>query len=463
MNTITNYSTPTTRAPSPPTEVVVDTFAPPLTEVPLEDTEDRLPRPQEDTKITVELNLDETSRPPSFQGDCITDGITSSDSTDNMRSSSNNNSCRQVSGSTLSVNEKIKRKASDESIFVAKNLGSCQSGSSICSRLLFIVGWMYSVFRLLFVILQNLYHIPTYLFFNWIVFYPIYFFIPKWFLWLENFTYNLCLYTVASWSWMADIQVIECGDDIFALKDELNAAAKREKKRLLKNRKHDNHVKRPRDLIYKEKVASEVSSPVSTNSSVLSPQQQQSLGNNNTSSIEEGHLGNNSLPRSQNTAIHSSIHSLNAKNSENMQNRTSTTLIDVASLDRTRDCLDSHPNDKGKVYSSKKLSSPLTPSSSSVSILSSMPSNGRVLLMANHQCTSDVPLMFQSLMSRAKYVLLWVMDFQFKYTNFGVVSGTHGDYFITPKTFVKSELTKHCLSNPDKDLIILFPEGNTDD
>jgi hypothetical protein len=268
---------------------------------------------------------------------------------------------------------------------------------------------------------------------------------------------------------MADIQVIECGDDIYALKDELNCAAKREKKRL---KKRKNEVKRSRDLIYKEKVAvSGLSSPVSTNSSiVLSPQQQESIGNNNTSSIEEGRRDGSLLRQSsQNNAVHSSIQSLNAKNAENIQNRMSSTFIDLGSPERNRipDNSDSdhhlNPNDndkKLKIYSSKKISSPLTPSSSSESLsYSTVPSKGRILLMANHQCTSDVPLMFQAFMAKAKYVLLWVMDYQFKYTNFGVVSVTHGDYFITPKTFVKSELTKHCLSNPDKDLIVLFPEG----
>lgn len=39
------------------------------------------------------------------------------------------------------------------------------------------------------------------------------------------------------------------------------------------------------------------------------------------------------------------------------------------------------------------------------------------------------------------------------------VSATHGDYFIKAKFFKKSELTKHCSKFPDKELIILFPEG----
>lgn len=83
----------------------------------------------------------------------------------------------------------------------------------------------------------------------------------------------------------------------------------------------------------------------------------------------------------------------------------------------------------------------------------------KVLLMANHQSTGDVPLMFQAFSTSNHYILLWIMDHQFKYTNFGVVSATHGDYFIKPRNFVKSELTKHCLNAPEKDMILLFPEG----
>ena len=86
-------------------------------------------------------------------------------------------------------------------------------------------------------------------------------------------------------------------------------------------------------------------------------------------------------------------------------------------------------------------------------------SGPKVLMIANHQSTGDVPLMFQAFSAKCHYVLLWVMDYAFKYTNFGVVSATHGDYFIQPKSFTKSELTKHCLAAPEKNMVILFPEG----
>ncbi|RWS25351.1 acyl-CoA:lysophosphatidylglycerol acyltransferase 1-like protein [Leptotrombidium deliense] len=85
----------------------------------------------------------------------------------------------------------------------------------------------------------------------------------------------------------------------------------------------------------------------------------------------------------------------------------------------------------------------------------------KLLLISNHQSTSDVPLMMRSFVSHCKYKLLWIMEDIFKYTNFGVVSLTHGDYFLRVREYQKQHLTKYCLREQSKykDLIILFPEG----
>lgn len=65
---------------------------------------------------------------------------------------------------------------------------------------------IYGFFRLLFVIFQNIYHIPTYLFFTWIVFLPVYYLKPMVYKRIENFLYTCCLHTVGSWSWLANLQ-----------------------------------------------------------------------------------------------------------------------------------------------------------------------------------------------------------------------------------------------------------------
>lgn len=158
-------------------------------------------------------------------------------------------------------------------------------------------------------------------------------------------------------------------------------------------------------------------------------------------------LDHNNHHSSPNHHHNSDSHSLKNNHHHNsQQNMTSDDHKKKSSEEMLRN------NSKNSISSSIK--------SSSGGGSSSSPNKNRVLMIANHQSTGDVPLMFQAFSSKCHYVLLWVMDYAFKYTNFGVVSATHGDYFIQPKSFVKSELTKHCLNAPEKNLIILFPEGN---
>ena len=68
----------------------------------------------------------------------------------------------------------------------------------------------------------------------------------------------------------------------------------------------------------------------------------------------------------------------------------------------------------------------------------------------------------QSFTSKTEFILLWVMDAVFKWTNFGIVSQTHGDYFLNTKQYKSGALLKHCSLDYArlKNLFILFPEGN---
>ncbi len=54
------------------------------------------------------------------------------------------------------------------------------------------------------------------------------------------------------------------------------------------------------------------------------------------------------------------------------------------------------------------------------------------LVMVNHQSTSDVPLLMAAFNTRPGLLpnLNWIMDRVFKFTNFGVVSSLHGDFFV---------------------------------
>ncbi|GLH05576.1 Acyl-CoA:lysophosphatidylglycerol acyltransferase 1 [Gryllus bimaculatus] len=56
----------------------------------------------------------------------------------------------------------------------------------------------------------------------------------------------------------------------------------------------------------------------------------------------------------------------------------------------------------------------------------------RTLVIANHQSTADVPLLMATFNTRRHVLpnLMWIMDRVFKYTNFGIVSIIHQDFFI---------------------------------
>lgn len=54
------------------------------------------------------------------------------------------------------------------------------------------------------------------------------------------------------------------------------------------------------------------------------------------------------------------------------------------------------------------------------------------LVISNHQSTADVPILFYSLTNKGDVAnhVYWIMDYIFKFTNFGWVSICHGDFFI---------------------------------
>jgi len=54
------------------------------------------------------------------------------------------------------------------------------------------------------------------------------------------------------------------------------------------------------------------------------------------------------------------------------------------------------------------------------------------LVLVNHQSTGDVPLLMHNFSCKNTLLhrLNWVMDAVFQFTNFGIVSTLHGDFFI---------------------------------
>ncbi|XP_064484689.1 acyl-CoA:lysophosphatidylglycerol acyltransferase 1-like isoform X2 [Ornithodoros turicata] len=94
--------------------------------------------------------------------------------------------------------------------------------------------------------------------------------------------------------------------------------------------------------------------------------------------------------------------------------------------------------------------------------------NERSVVLVNHQSTADVPLLMASFQVKKSVTehLMWIMDRLFKFTNFGAVSYTHGDFFITQGKDVRSnqlqKLRDHIFDvyiRRGLKWIVLFPEG----
>lgn len=92
----------------------------------------------------------------------------------------------------------------------------------------------------------------------------------------------------------------------------------------------------------------------------------------------------------------------------------------------------------------------------------------RTLVLVNHQSTGDVPMLIAALNPKCSILpnIMWIMDKTFQYTNFGVVSMIHRDFFIrsgrTLREQAVMELRQHIQNSyiPRKrNWMMLFPEG----
>ncbi|XP_011499600.1 PREDICTED: acyl-CoA:lysophosphatidylglycerol acyltransferase 1-like isoform X2 [Ceratosolen solmsi marchali] len=92
----------------------------------------------------------------------------------------------------------------------------------------------------------------------------------------------------------------------------------------------------------------------------------------------------------------------------------------------------------------------------------------RTLVIANHQSTGDVPILMTTFNTKPNVLpnLMWIMDRIFKFTNFGMVSILHHDFFIVSGRKRREEslrqLEKHLKQSYvplDRKWMVLFPEG----
>ncbi|XP_041069757.1 acyl-CoA:lysophosphatidylglycerol acyltransferase 1 isoform X2 [Carcharodon carcharias] len=90
------------------------------------------------------------------------------------------------------------------------------------------------------------------------------------------------------------------------------------------------------------------------------------------------------------------------------------------------------------------------------------------MVLVNHQATGDVCTLMMCLQDKGTVVchMMWLMEYIFKFTNFGVVSLIHGDFFIRQGKahrdqqliLLRQHLEKYYRSR-DRKWIVLFPEG----
>lgn len=68
----------------------------------------------------------------------------------------------------------------------------------------------------------------------------------------------------------------------------------------------------------------------------------------------------------------------------------------------------------------------------------------KTLVMANHQSTADVPLLMATFNAKRNVLpnLMWIMDRVFKFTNFGIVSVLHQDFFIVSVSILSDPRSK---------------------
>lgn len=71
----------------------------------------------------------------------------------------------------------------------------------------------------------------------------------------------------------------------------------------------------------------------------------------------------------------------------------------------------------------------------------------RTLVIANHQSTADVPMLMSTFNPRLNVLpnIMWIMDQVFKFTNFGIVSIIHQDFFILSVSIFEIKLYNYIL------------------
>lgn len=309
-----------------------------------------------------------------------------------------------------------------------------------------ILDLIYGVFRFLVIIVQNIYCVSSYLVLSWILLLPISWFRSDIYSRAENLLYNSLLFIVSSWSLAAGETIVETGDEY----------------------KH---------LIEEPEKYSSSSTDRSTSETVKTATKHKNClqnAKNNSTQMTTNRTDRHELQN--NSENSNAINQSSERNPQILHNNLSgdpfvspdEDLLD--NLKANPGCLkiinNNHCNSNNNLPATTKVLNNTTSDHATSKLSQELSITGqgqakkpRILLLCNHISTADVPLIMQSFSTLTNQSILWVLDAQFKLTNFGLVCSSHGDFFIAKNTFSDGALRSQVLKRPDRNLLVLFPEG----
>lgn len=269
-----------------------------------------------------------------------------------------------------------------------------------------LADFVYGIVRFIGIVIQNIYCVSSYLVLSWILLLPIGWVRSDLYSRAENYLYNSLLFIVSSWSMAAGATIVEAGEEFKHLIEEPQDLK-------TQNNELTNHVynrKKEQKSIPAKIRYSDTSKSVN------------SCFNQSGDAITILNEAKNDLKRTNN--------------------------CDATPTCPTR--INNNNNNNEKFI--RNLSNDIEPRKN-------YQKKPRILLLCNHISTADVPLMMQAFSTLTNQSLLWVLDAQFKPTNFGLVCMSHGDFFIAKDSFTDGSLRDQVLKHPDRNLLVLFPEG----
>lgn len=288
-----------------------------------------------------------------------------------------------------------------------------------------ILSSLYSIFRVICIIIQNIYCVSSYLVLSWILLFPICLFNRDLYYRIENHLYNSLLFIVSSWSLAAGIQIVETGDNFKQLIEEVeesrnyNQVSENEQSKYRKtnHKNSSSNISRVLDNDIKDRCIiadGDCNRPlksVSDNNGIYSI-----IGNNN---LNLDKRQNNSSEHHENIHDPTDNESRDLKNKlNNIQNVDKSAIIENNGITNRsineNTTITKSNNDKLNCQKANNNSNTQGNIINTQSIATKKP---RILLLCNHISTADVPLLMQAFSTTKDQSLLWVLDAQVRKNN----------------------------------------------